>query len=213
MLIRDVMTKDVITVASDTSIDEAKKIMKEHKFRRLPVVDNGKLVGLVTEDRLERFSQEIAAPSSLWQIRWLLSKTTVGHVMEKSVVTIEPESTVEQAVALAQSRGIGSLVVVKNDKVVGIATTNDLFYKIVNPTLGIGEPGTRVEIHKGGEGKAAEEIIACINKLSIGTKIIWAIPSPKTKETNLTLHLDTEDVTHVIKELQTLGYKVTVISR
>jgi len=214
MLVKDVMTKNVVTVTSDTPIGEAKNIMKVRKFRRLPVVDDGRLVGLVSEERLERLSGETAA-LSLWQIGWLISKTTVGHVMEKNVVTVHPEATVEQAIALSQSRRVGSLVVVANDKVVGIATTNDFFYRIVNPTLGIGESGTRVFVRKGGEGKAAEEIIGLINKLGIKIKVIWSIPSAKTREKDLVIHLDldTDDATQVIRELQALGYKANIDPR
>jgi acetoin utilization protein AcuB len=209
MLVKDVMTKNVVTIPSDTAVSEAKKIMKEHKFRRLPVVDKGKLIGIVTEDRLDRVSHPATAPT-LWQVAWLISKTTVADVMQKEVVTIGPEATVEQGVALAQSRGVGSLIVVENDSIVGIATTNDFFYRIVNPTLGIGESGTRIFVRKGGEGKAAQEIIACINRLGIGIKVIWAISSSKTKRKDIVIHLDTEDATQVIKDLQAIGYKANV---
>ena len=67
MLVRGIMTKNVITVSSDTSVAEAQKIMKENNFRRLPVVDNDRLVGLVTEGRLERVKPQTSTPL-LWQI-------------------------------------------------------------------------------------------------------------------------------------------------
>ena len=211
MLVQDVMTRNVVTVSKGTSIGEAQRIMKEHNFRRLPVVYRGKLVGLVAEPRLERVKPKTTAPL-LWQITYLLSHTTVGDVMRKKVVTVKPTDTVEQAVAKAQTAKVGVLVVISEGKIVGICTTNDFFYKIVNPTLGLGESGSRVFIAGGGAGKSAQKIIAKVNQLGIDIKVIWAIPSSEGGR-DLTLHLEIEDATHVIEELKKLGYQASIVIR
>ena len=208
MLVQSVMTKNVVTVSPNTPAIDALRIMKEHGFSRLPVVDNGRLVGLVTERRLERIKPPTTTPR-LWQITYLfhqLSHTTAGGVMRKRVVTVKPTDTVERAVAKAQSAKVGTLIVLDNDKIVGICTTTDFFYKIVNPTLGLGESGTRILINGGGDGKSAEKIINCINRLGIGIKLVWTSPSSTAKESDITLQLDTDDATEVIKELEKLGY-------
>jgi len=213
MLVRGVMTKNVITVSPDTPVVEALKIMKEHKFRRLPVVNKtGKLVGLVTETRLEQVKPRAAAPI-MWQITYVLHHTTVGDVMRKKVVTVKPTDTVEIAVAKAQSAKVGTVVVIEKNKTVGICTTNDFFYRIVNPTLGIGESGTRILIDGGGEAKSAEKILHCVNQLGVGIKIIWTSPSSSGPETDLTLQLDTEDATEVVSELTNLGFEARVRQR
>ncbi len=213
MLVQGIMTRNVITVSPDTPVMEALKIMKEHKFRRLPVVgEDGRLVGLVTEPRLERVKPRTATPL-LWQITYLISRTTVGDVMRKRVVTVKPTDTVEQAVAKAQSAKVGTVIVVEKNRIIGICTTNDFFYKIVNPTLGIGESGTRILIDGGGDSKSAEKIISCINRLGVEIKIIWTSPSSTAKETDITLQLDTEDATTVVKELAELGYEAVVRRR
>lgn len=212
MLVKDVMTRNVITVSSDTPVTDAIKIMKEHDFRRLPVVDKGRLVGLVHERRLERVKPQTTAPL-LWQISYLISHTTVGDAMRKRVVTVKPTDTVEKAVAKAQSAKVGTLVVVDNGRVVGICTTNDFFYRILNPTLGLGVLGTRIIVSGAGDGKSAEEIISCINRLGVEIKIIWTSPSSTTAGNNLTLQLGIEDPTEVIKELSKLGYLASVRCR
>lgn len=211
MLVQDVMTRNVVTVSKGTSIGEAQRIMKEHNFRRLPVVHRGKLVGLVTEPRLERVKPQTTAPI-LWQITYLLSHTTVGDVMRKRVVTAKPTDSVELAVAKAQEAKVGTLVVLEEGKIVGICTTNDFFYKIVNPTLGLGESGSRVFIAGGGDGKSAQDIIAKANQMGIETKVLWAIPSPEGGK-DLTLHLGIEDASHVIDELKKLGYEASTVIR
>ena len=211
MLVQDVMTRNVVTVSKGTSIGEAQRIMKEHNFRRLPVVHRSKLVGLVTEPRLERVKPRTTAPL-LWQITYLLSHTTVGDVMRKRVVTVKPTDSVELAVAKAQEAKVGTLVVLEEGKIVGICTTNDFFYKIVNPTLGLGESGSRVFIAGGGGGKSAQEIIAKVNQMGIETKVLWAIPSPEGGK-DLTLHLEIEDASHVIEEIKKLGYEASTVIR
>lgn len=212
MLIKDIMTKDVITVPSNTPIGEAKKIMKEHKFRRLPVVDKGKLVGIVTEDRLERVTPSAAAPL-LWQVGYLISRTTLRDIMERNVVAISPEATVEQGVALAQSRRVGALVVVKAGKVVGIVTTNDFFYNIINPLLGIGKPGTRIFVAEAGDGKATQKILATINKLGVEIEVLWTLASPKSNKNDIIIQLDTDDAAKVITELQNAGFAASIRPR
>ncbi len=206
MLVQGVMTRNVVTVSPSTSVGDAQRIMKMHKFRRLPVVDKkGRLMGLVTESRLERVKPLTSAPL-LWQITYLISHTTVGDVMRKRVVTVKPTDTVEQAVAKAQSAKVGTLVVLDKDRIVGICTTTDFFYNIVNPTLGLGKSGIRILINGGGDGKSAEKIINCINRLGVGIKLIWTSPSSTAEENDITLQLDTDDVTSVIRELEKLGY-------
>ena len=213
MLVRGVMTSNVITVSPDTPVLEALKTMKEHNFSRLPVVNgNGRLVGLVTRNRLESTRPKTTAPI-LWQITYVLHHTTVGDVMRKRVSNVKPTDTVEHAVAKAQSAKVGTLVVVDNGKIVGICTTTDFFYRIVNPTLGIGESGTRILIPRSGGGKSTEQIISCINRLGVGIKLIWTSPSFTTEDNDITLQLDTEDVTEVVKELAELGYEVSVRTR
>jgi acetoin utilization protein AcuB len=217
MLVKHLMTRNVVTIPSDTLVTEAKKIMKENKFRRLPVVDNGKLVGIVTEDRLEHVSHSATAPT-VWQVAWLIHKTTVSDVMHKKPVTVTPDTTVERAIALAQSRRVGSLIVMEGKKIVGILTTNDFFYSVINPTLGIGEPGTRIVIRKSGDAKSAVQIFSLVEKLGLDIRVIWSVPFPdpvdeKVMHKGIILHLDTDDVSELVKELESLGYEVDIRER
>ncbi len=215
MLIKDVMTKGVITASSNTPVSDAKRIMKEHGFRRLPVVDDGKLVGVVTEARLERVSPKSTTPL-LWQVAYIVSHTTVRDVMETKIITIKPTATVEQGVALAQKHHVGSLIVVDKGKVVGIVTTNDFFYHIVNPILGIGKPGTRILVTGAGDSKSAEKALACLNKFGIELDAIWimeADPETKKAKKDIVFQVDTEDVTPIIEELNKCGFVATIRPR
>ena len=213
MLVLDLMTRDIVTVTRETPVLEALKIMQEKGFRRLPVVDeDGHPVGVVSHTSIEKLKPQSGLPM-LWQAGHWAAKHTVGEVMNKKVVTVRPMDTVEFATAKAQAARVGSLLVVEDGKLAGVVTTNDIFYKVVNPTLGIGESGSRVVIVGGGTGENAERIIAAINRLGVKLKIIWAVYSPTNLKYNLVVHLDTEDARKVVGELTRLGYEARIVNR
>ena len=215
MYVRDIMTTNVVTVSSNTSIIKAKRIMEAKKLKRLPVVDDGKLVGMVGVQRLDR----IAPPErsrSVWELTYSLGsiyRTRVGQIMKTDVVTVTPDMTAEEAVALAQSKKVGALLVLEKGKLVGMITTNDFFYRIVNRVLGIGEPGCRIEIAGGGEGKAMEEIISAINKQGLEIITLHIIASPKATKKDIVVHINCDDVSELRKELEGKGYQVNIRCR
>ena len=213
MYVRDIMTTNVVTIPGSTSITDAKRIMEVHRFRRLPVVDKGRLVGIVTEHRLESVSPSKATSLTVWELSYLLDKTPIKEIMERDVVTVSPDMTVEESLNTAQTNKVGALVVVEDGKVVGIVTTNDFFYKIVNPILGLGEPGTRIEVTGGGEGKALEDIISTINKLGLKIATLHIEQLPEATKKDVCVHVDSEDVSRLITELESKGYKVNLRRR
>ncbi len=212
MLVVDLMTKDIITVTRETPVLDALKLMREHNIRRIPVVDEDRRpVGVVSEKSIEKLKP--TGIPLLWQSASWASRHTVGEVMNKRVITIKPTDTVEFATYKAQTNKVGSLVVVEDYKIVGIVTTNDIFYKIVNPTLGIDEPGSRVVVVGGGTGENAVEILSAINKLGVGIKIIWSVISVTNQKRNLVVHLDTDDARNVVGELTRMGYEARIVNR
>jgi len=213
MFVRDVMTTNVVTVPSSTSIYDARNIMKAHKFRRLPVVDKGKLVGLVTDHSLDQVSPSKATSLSVWELNYLLAKTTLKDVMIKNIVSVIPDMTVEEAVVIAQTNKVGSLPVVEDGKVVGIVTTNDFFYRIINPILGVGKPGVRLTIHKCCRSMDLEKVFGTIKKHNLPIVTMFLDKLPDATEGDLLIHLDTEDASAVTGELKAAGYEVEVRKR
>jgi acetoin utilization protein AcuB len=213
MNVGDIMTTNVVTVPSNTSVAEAKRIMEAHHIRRLPVVDKGKLVGIVTEHRLESVSPSKATSLTVWELSYLLEKTTVKEIMERDVVTCSPDTSVEESVAIAQGNKVGALVVVEDGRVVGISSTNDIFYKIVNPVLGIGEPGTRIEVAGGGNAKALEEILSAVNRLGLEITTVHIEQLPEAKVKDVCVHVSDGAVKKLVAELKAKGYKVGVRRR
>jgi len=208
MLIRDIMTYNVVTIPSDTPVLEAERLMEFHRFERLPVVDKGKLVGLVTKDTLLKASPSSATSLSRGELSYLLAKLTVKEIMQKKVVTVSADTSVEKAAAIAQGNKVGCLPVVEGEKVVGIVTTNDFFYKILNPLLGIGESGTRIVVHGAGDPGKMQKVIEAVQKLGITVKSFCSLKSPGAEGNDFVLHLGTEDLSPLIAKLKAMGLSV-----
>ncbi len=208
MYMSDVMTCNVITIPSTTSLAEARRIMDAHRLRRLPVVDRGKLVGIVTREALDRAGPSQLKSFSIHDITRILNKVTVKKVMGKDLVKVSPDATVEEAVTLAQEKKVGSLLVVDNNRLVGIATTNDFFYKILNPILGVGKPGARLVVRNCHGAQDIEKIVATINKLSLDVATIFMLPIPEREAHSFVIHLSSDDSANLIAELRLLGFTV-----
>ena len=212
MYMKEYMNTNVITVNSKTAVLEAEKTMTEHKIRRLPVVDNGKLVGILTRRRVREATICPVTSLNVWELNYLLSKTTVKHVMERNPFIVTPDMTVEQAVSEAQERMIGTLLVVdENDKskLIGIATTTDL-YKITTQILGFGQKGVRVHVFEPARTGSCEEVLSMIIKHGAGIRSMFHVTAPQMNKEDCVIHLKTDDATEIINELRAKGYEVEV---
>lgn len=208
MFMSDVMTSNVITIPSSTSLAEARRVMDAHRMRRLPVVDRGALVGIVTRDALDRAGPSQLTSLNIHDITRLLNKTTVKEVMVKDLVTVSPDATVEEAVTLAQEKKVGALLVVDGGRLVGIATTNDFFYKILNPILGIDRPGSRLVVRDCEGAQDVEKVVAAINKLGLDVITMFMLPIPEREAHSFVVHLSSDNPTNLIAELRLLGFTV-----
>jgi acetoin utilization protein AcuB len=208
MIISDIMTTNVVSVPSHTSLAEARRIMEAHGFSRLPVIDRGKLLGIVTKGALDRTGPSELTTFSLHEITSLLDKYTVKDAMRTPVVTVTPEMTVEEGIALAQSKKVGSLVVVEGDRVVGICTTKDFFYRILNPILGIGMPGSRIVVRNCFKGADVGKVIASLNKIGADLTNLFITTFPEVKKHDLVVHIETGQPAAAIEAIKKLGFTV-----
>ncbi len=148
MLVGERMSKPVIHISPDLPINEALNLMKRERIRRTPVVQDGKLVGIVSDKDLLNASPSPATSLSVWEMNYLLSKITVKDVMTRKVLTVSEDTPIEEAARIMADNKIGGMPVVKDGEVVGIITETDLF-KILLEMMGAREKGVRVtaEIH------------------------------------------------------------------
>jgi acetoin utilization protein AcuB len=207
MRIKDIMTRDVVTIPSTTPIVEAERVLAAHRFERLPVVDMGKLVGLVTKDNILRAGPSAATTLSRGEAVYLLSRLTVAEVMKRNVITVSPETMVEKAVAIAQAYRVGCLPVLEEATVTGIVTTNDFFYKVLNPLFGIGQGGARLKISHGADPKNMQKVLDWVNKFGLSIGSVWK-PSIDPQKNDLIVQFRENDVTGLVEGLRASGFEV-----
>jgi acetoin utilization protein AcuB len=129
MNVRDCMKSPVFTVTPDTLIDNAIETMREKHVRRLPVVENGKLVGLVTRNLIIEATPSPSTALTLWGFHYQLSCMKVRDVMTTNVIAVHPDDTIKEVVAISEKHRIGTFPVVDtNSNLVGILTNTDLLH-------------------------------------------------------------------------------------
>lgn len=129
--IRDWMTADPITASPTMTLPEALQVMARHNIRRLPVVDKGKLVGIVTRGDLRGAQPSRATSLSIFELHYLVGRITLDQIMTRDPLTVEDNTTVQDAARLMLQRKISGLPVVHQGKLVGIITESDIFRLVV----------------------------------------------------------------------------------
>ncbi len=141
MLVKDWMSKNVITADVNDSMQEAMNRLKKNNISMLPVMKNGKLVGIVTDRDLKRASASDANTLEVHELLFLITKIKVQEIMTEKPVTIPFDFTVEEAAEVLLDKKIsGAPVVDEKGNVIGVITKNDLFRVLIALT-GVGKRG------------------------------------------------------------------------
>jgi acetoin utilization protein AcuB len=209
MRIKDVMTKNPITVDSESLVLDAQKIMRENNIRRLPVLDKGNLVGIVTQHDLLQASPSPATSLSIHELNYLLAKMKVKEVMKRNPITLTPDTPFEEALRIGQDKKIGSFPVMDKGKLVGIITESDTV-RFLTRALGLREEGSRVTIEGlGGRFGDLEKIIAIANQHQTIILSMISLPRPEKKDWMIVLRLKTTDPDPIVRDFKKAGFNVT----
>ncbi|MCH4284122.1 MULTISPECIES: CBS and ACT domain-containing protein [Bacillota] len=212
MYVKNRMTKNPICIGVNNKISEVVDIMNEKKLHRIPVVNGKKLVGLVTEGMISKNGATKATSLSIYELNYLLSKTTVDAIMIRDVITIHEDSFLEDAALLMYKHDIGCLPVVNDDKeVVGILTSNDVLSAFLD-ILGYRERGSRVCIEVKDElgtiGSLSEIFVR--NNCNITHLGVY---SQHNGFADMIIRIDTFQTDELEKDLEASGYKVLSITK
>ncbi len=128
----DWMTPNPITIEADATVVEAIHLLKEKNIRRLPVMKNGKLVGIVTERMLLSFSPGKSTSLDTWELHYLLARTPVTEAMNPRPHTVTPETPLADAALLIRDRKLNGVTVVnQHGDLVGILTTTNALEALI----------------------------------------------------------------------------------
>lgn len=129
--ISSIMTEEVVTLSLEDSLYSAEKRMKTNHIRHMPVIDKGKLIGLISLSDLQRISFIDAYGKEGTEDTPIYNMFDIQDLMIKNPLTASPQNTILEVSKLLASKEFHSLPVVENDKLVGIITTTDLLHYFI----------------------------------------------------------------------------------
>ncbi|HWQ62132.1 MAG TPA: CBS and ACT domain-containing protein [Negativicutes bacterium] len=208
MFVAKRMTPNPVTVPPTMTVSEATNLMKNSKFRRLPVVENGKLVGIVTDRDLRAVAPSPATSLSVFEINHLLAKMLIKEIMKTNVITIGVGATIEEAALLMYTNKIGGLVVVDaNGAVAGIITETDIFKCFVD-VMGLPEGRTRLTLEFTDRIGVLADIAAVFKDMGINI-LSTATYNTEDGRAEMVIRADVKDVKVLGDRLAAIGFPVT----
>jgi acetoin utilization protein AcuB len=209
LLVRDSMSREIVTLAPDETVGTALALCRERRIRHLPVLSERRLVGIVSDRDLRSATPALGEPERAAALQQVL----VEDVMADDVISALPDDPIEQAANTMRERRIGCLPVVEDGELVGIITASDVMKALVY-LVGANEPGSRMEVavpdRPGSLAGAAGVFGMC------GINIVSAAMGPTrdpeeegaVRERIVVFRVDTIDTTEAVGYLEEAGYSV-----
>jgi acetoin utilization protein AcuB len=202
--VRDAMTRDVVTVGPEESAARAWGLCRERNIRHLPVVEGGRLVGIVSDRDLRDLSPPRATTDEENTLGWV----QIRDMMSTGVVTAHPLDTIEHAAKVIYENRFNCLPVIADDELVGIITSSDLVRTLVELTGAHGE-GSWVEVEVPNEPGQLASITEVIRDRHVNIAGIFLGPASREAYRAIVLRLETTDPTSIAGSLTDAGYVVT----
>lgn len=207
MFVINRMTKNPMTVTADTKVDEVAHLMKKHNFRRLPVVDDGKLVGFLSDSDLMRVAPSPATTLSRYEINSLLAKICVRDIMKKDVVSVNVDATIEEAALIMYKNKIGGMPVVSNmGAVVGVITETDIFKTFVD-VMGLADGKTRITLEVTDKIGVVKDIAEIFGQAGVSIDSLITCKKEDNKY-EIVIRGDITNIDDIKAKLEAKGYNV-----
>ncbi|HEY7650877.1 MAG TPA: CBS and ACT domain-containing protein [Methylomirabilota bacterium] len=205
MLVGDIMRRDVVTVGPKTRWPEAMGLLGRRGIRHLPVLAEGRLVGIVSDRDFKVAMVPPGASRATLELTYLLDALTIGEIMTRTVITVTPEWPVEEAARLMTREKISALPVTQDGRLVGIVTETDVVGLFMR-ALGAAEPSSRLDVVMGEGRSALAEIVRTIEATGA---VVCSVVTLRTAELReAVVRVATIDPRAAIQALQAAGYTV-----
>lgn len=206
MLVKDVMQAHPVTATLETRLPNLVRLLQRRGFRHLPVLDGGKLVGIISDRDIKQSMISAAAMTEGRERDRLLDELTAGQIMARAVVTIGPMFGVEEAARLMATRKISALPVTEGDRLVGIVTETDVLQLFVR-AMGVLEPSSRLDVILRDQTAGLGEVVRAVEEAGSRISSVMTLAMP-TGEREVVLRLATINPGPAVKALEVLGYVV-----
>ncbi len=213
LLVRNWMTQIIATLSPEASVAEALTLCRERRVRHIPILEEGRLVGIVSDRDLRDASPALGNPERARALREL----RVGDVMTREVITVDPQDSIENAAQQMYELKIGSLPVVDEgpevaeEELLGIITSSDVMRALVM-LAGLPEAGCRIEVRTPNRSGILAEVAGRVRDLGVDIVSVLADPDRRSGNRTMVFQLATTDPSEIMHTLKMAGYEVTWIS-
>src|SRR5829696_4313339 len=219
LLVRDWMTEHLVTLSPEASVAEALTLCRERRIRHIPILDEGRLVGIVSDRDLRDASPALGDPERAR----ILQEIPVADVMSQEVITVDPQDSIENAAQQMYEQKIESLPVVSDgavadagsavaeEEVLGIVTSSDVMRALVT-LAGLPEPGCRIEVSVPNREGILAEVAGKIRELEVDIVSVLSDPDRRSGQRTMVFQLATADPLSVMQSLKRAGYEVSWVS-
>jgi acetoin utilization protein AcuB len=206
MLVRDVMQPQVVAITPKTTLPEAIRLTRQRGVRHLPVLEEGRLVGIVSDRDLKRAMASPATSLEAHELTYLLNRLTMAEIMTRDVITVAPMVPVEEAARVMVREKISALPVIEEGRLVGIVTETDVLELFVK-AMGVGEPSSRLDVVLGERPSALAEVVRTVEEAGVPIASIMTLVSREgVKEA--VIRVATINPGPAVQALQARGYSV-----
>ncbi|MEA5092970.1 Inosine-5'-monophosphate dehydrogenase [bioreactor metagenome] len=212
MIVKELMSPEVLTISEDKSMLEARELMRSHNYRRIPVVDDIKRIrGIITDGDIGRSEPSDASTLSKYEASYLLSKLKVRDVMTKAVITVRETDGIEIAAYQLYKNKIGALPVVNDEnKLCGIITDSDIFKAFVD-IMGYAQTSTKLTIDTTDRIGVVADIAGIFKNRGINI-ISMVTRNVSNNHAEIVLRADLTNGLDIVEEIREAGFNITDIS-
>jgi acetoin utilization protein AcuB len=207
MLVQDIMQRGVIVVNPTQKLTELMHLLRRRGVRHLPVVEEGRLIGIISDRDLKGAVASLLTGQGGRQSESPSPELTAGAVMTRPVVTVAPMFSVEEAARLMVTKKISALPVTEAGRLVGIITETDVLHLFIR-ALGVTEPSSRIDVTLGEEPHGLGRAIQIAEAAGMAISSVMTLRSPVTGLREAVLRVTTINPGPAIKSLEAQGFAV-----
>ncbi len=204
--VRDAMTREVVTLGPEASVGEALGVCREKGIRHIPIVEEGRLIGLISDRDLRDVSPPRGGRDQENTLGWV----RVRDIMSTELVTIGPLDTIDHVAREIYERKIGCLPVVDGRELVGIITSQDMMRTMIELT-GAHVRGSWIEVEVPNQPGTLANVTDAIRDRQVNIAGVFLGPAQKATHRIIVLRLETTNPKGVARSLDEAGYKTRVI--
>lgn len=208
MFVKNWMQSHQVTIGSNALAVEAVMLIREHNLKMLPVVDEGRLRGVVHRRDLSEAAQCVSGSGDLCEMNYFCNKLKVKDVMVRMPVTVSIDDTVEDTLIKGKEMMMSTFPVMDADQVVGVVSDREIFVTLFK-LLEAGEERTRitladVQLEKG----TLLRILQAVDENGGTARAIFTVPQNHGPKVRVVLRLDSDEPDKIVNALKDLGYKI-----